>query len=50
MESNYGEQPRKQTVQSITLHMIASVPSYVSNHILHSDLKIQTILETAKTL
>jgi len=30
--------------------MIANAPPYVSNYTLHSDLKIQTVLVTAKTL
>jgi len=29
--------------------MIASASPYVSNHTLHSDFKIQTVLETTKT-
>jgi len=36
-----------QTIQLITLRMVASAPPYLSNHTLHSDFKIQTILETA---
>jgi len=37
-----------QTFQSISLRMITCAPPYVSNHTLHSDLKILTVQEEAK--
>lgn len=39
-----------QTFQSTTLRLITNVPFSVTNHTLHTDLKINTIAETAKIL
>jgi len=39
-----------QTFQSTTLRIITNAPFYVSNHTLHTDLKINTIEETAKII
>ena len=41
---------RIQTFQSITLRIMTNAPPYVSNHTLHTDLKINTVEETAKIL
>lgn len=37
-----------QAFQSISLHLIASIPWYVTNNALHKDLKIQTIEQLTK--
>ena len=39
-----------QTFQSTTLRLITNAQFYVSNHTLHTDLKINMIEETAKIL
>lgn len=39
-----------QTFHSITLRIITNAPSYVSNHTLHTELKTNTIEETAKIM
>ena len=37
-----------QTYQSTALRIITNSPFYVSNHTLHTDLRINTVKETAK--
>lgn len=39
-----------QTVQPPALRVITNVPFCISNHTVHTDLKIHTVEETAKAL
>jgi hypothetical protein len=39
-----------QTFQSITLRIITNAPFYVSNHTLHTDLRVNTVDETSRQL
>jgi len=39
-----------QTFQSITLRIITDAPFYVSNHTLHTNLRVNTVDATAKLL